>query len=242
MNEIERSCRQLLLYLLVLLAAAWIYGEGFQWLLRWRAERLLSDVRTLAVNRSGWPDAQQVMTKWGHWGKSSANCTAEACTYQINMEQTLLPVLEGTPGKGAMNWLPRMAGHLGLRSAAARATFTVQHGVVTDKGFGEQVTLPVGDWGPSMTYVPYLSVSSQLNSKFHDGRQHPDQLYPNRLVRIYPHGMNASYASDEDPSEQALLMDFRFECITQIRPCREVADMLPEGWRTYRQQQEAHTR
>jgi hypothetical protein len=54
--------------------------------------------------------------------------------------------------------------------------------------------------------------------------------------------MNASYASDEDPSEQALLMDFRFECITQIRPCREVADMLPEGWQTYRQQQEAHTR
>jgi hypothetical protein len=55
--------------------------------------------------------------------------------------------------------------------------------------------------------------------------------------------MNASFAIDEDPREQALLMDFRFTCITQIRPCRDVADILPEGWRTLQEEQHwANTR
>ncbi len=243
MNSILRLCRQLLLFLLILLAAAWVSGEGFQWLLRWRAERLLTDVRSLDISRSGWPDAQKLMTKWGQWSIPTANCTAESCTYQINLVQTLLPFLGGSPDKGAKNWLPKMVGHLGLRSAAARAGFTVQHGVVTEKWFGEQVTLPVQDWDPAEGYVPYLSVSSRDSSKFHEHPRDPDQLYPNRLVRTYPHGMNASFASDEEPAEQALLLAYRFNCITQIQPCRDVADILPEGWRTMQEEQHrANTR
>jgi len=237
MNAIFRSCRQILLFLLVLLAAAWVSGEGYQWLLRWRAERLLADVRSLEVNRSGWPDAQKMMKKWGQWSVPTASCTAESCTYQINVAQTMLPILGGTPHKGAKNWLPKMMGHLGLRSAAARAGFTVQHGVITEKWFGEQVTLPIQDWDLSAGYVPYLSASSRASSKFHDHLRDPDQVFPNRLVRLYPHGLNATFAIDEDPSEQALLMDFPFTCITQIHPCRDVADILPEGWRTLQQEQ-----
>jgi hypothetical protein len=237
MNAMLRSCRQSFLYLLALLAFAWVSGEGFQWLLRWRAERLLSDVRSLTVNRSGWTDAQQMMKKWGQWSVPTASCTAESCTYQINLIQSLLPVLGGTPEKGAINWLPKMVGHLGLRSAAARAGFTVQRGVVTEKWFGEQVTVPVQDWDLSVGFVPYLSVSSHASAKFHDHLRDPDQVFANRLVRIYPHGMNASFAPDEDPSEQSLLLDYRFDCITQIRPCRDVAEILPEGWRTFQEEQ-----
>jgi len=50
--------------------------------------------------------------------------------------------------------------------------------------------------------------------------------------------MNASFASDEEPAEQALLMDYRFNCITEIRPCRNVIDILPEGWRTQQEEQQ----
>lgn len=237
MNEILRLCRQVLIFFLTLLAVAWVSGEGFQWLLRWRAERLLTDVRTLTVNRSGWTDAQQMMKKWGPWSVPTASCTEQSCTYQINVIQSLLPILGGTPGSGSKNWLPIMLGHLGLRSAAARAGFIVQHGVISEKWFGEQVTLPVQDWEPSASYVPYLSVSSHQSVKFHDHPRDPDQVFADRLVRIYPHGMNVNFAVDEDASEQALLLDYRFNCITQIRPCREVADILPEGWRTLQAEQ-----
>jgi hypothetical protein len=178
-----------------------------------------------------------MMMKWGPWSVPTASCTAQSCNYQINLIQSLLPVLGGTPGKNAGNWLPKMLGHLGLRSAAARAGFIVQKGVITEKWFGEQVTLPLQDWDASASYVPYLSVSSHESAKFHDHRRDPDQVFANRLVRTYPHGMNTSFAVDEDTSEKTLLMDFRFNCITRIRPCREVVEILPEAWQTLQAEQ-----
>jgi hypothetical protein len=238
-----RSSRQILLTILILLGAAWASGEAAQWLLRWRAQKLLTDVRSLEVNRSGWPDAQQIMTKWAQWGKSSASCTAEACAYQINLIQVLPPMLVGYPGVGVKNWLPKMVGHLGLRSGAARAGFSVEHGVVTEKWFGEQVTLPVREWGLPAGYVPYLSVSSGGNSRFHERAGEFPHLHPNRLVRTYPNGMNVSFSPEEEAPEQALLMDFRFSCITQLSPCRNAGDILPEGWRMLQEQQhQASTR
>jgi len=226
-----------LLFILGLLAVAWLSGEGYQWLLRWRAERLLSDVCALSVSSSGWTDAQTIMKKWGPWSVPTASCTEQSCNYQINLVQSLLPVLGGTPGTGVKNWLPIVLGHLGLRSAATRAGFIVQKGLITEKWFGEQVTLPVQDWDPTVSYVPYLSVSSHESARFHDHPRNPDQLFADRLVQIYPHGMNASFASDEYSDEKTLLMDFRFNCITQIRPCREVAEILPEAWQTLQQEQ-----
>jgi len=242
MNAMLKLFRNALLIILVLIGAAWVWGEGYQWLLRWRAEQLLSDVRSLEINRSGWSDAQRVMARWSQWGKSSVTCTADACAYQINVIQSLPPTLGGYPDKGVKNWLPKMMGHLGLRGAAARGAFAVQHGVVTEKGFGEQVTLPVGDWDPTLTYVPYLTVSSHTSFKFHERAGEFPHLHPNRMVQTYPHGMNVSFAPDEDPSEQALLMDFRFSCVTQLRPCQSEGEILPEGWRMVQEQHSAATR
>jgi hypothetical protein len=237
MNAILRSSRQVLITILILLCAAWASGEAYQWLLRWRAGKLLADVRSLEVNRSQWPDAQKMMARWGRWSVPKASCTTESCVYQINLIQSLPPILGGYPGKGVKNWLPKIVGHLGLRGAAARAGFTVEHGIVTSKWFGEQVTLPVQDWNNSGDYVPYLSVSSGGFSRFHQRASEFPHLHPNRMVQAYPHGLNVMFDPQEDPSEQALLLDYRFSCFTQLRPCRSEGDMLPEGWRMLQEQQ-----
>jgi hypothetical protein len=237
MNAMLRSSRQVLITILILLAAAWASGEAYQWLLRWRAGKLLADVRSLEVNRSQWPDAQKMMARWGQWSVPKASCTAESCVYQINLIQSLPPVLGGHPGTGVNNWVPKIVGHLGLRGAAARAGFTVEHGVVTSKWFGEQVTLPVQDWNNSGDYVPYLSVSSGAFSRFHQRASEFPHLHPNRMVQAYPHGLNVMFDPQEDPPEQALLMDYRFSCFTQLWPCRSEGDMLPEGWRMLQEQQ-----
>ena len=231
MNAMLRSCRQFLLLILILLGVAWASSEGYLWLLRWRAEKLLTDVRSLQVDRGGWPDAQRLMTRWGHWGTSSATCTPDACAYRISLIQALPETLVGHPGKGAKNWLPKMVGHLGMRSAAARAEFTVEHGVVTATWFGEQVTLPVQDWNSSMDYVPYLSASSGEDSKYRDHFPEWHPLHTDRRVEPYPNGMNVVFSPQEEASEQALLMDFRFSCITRLRPCRDAGEFLPEGER-----------
>ena len=237
MNAMLRSSRQVLITILILLAAAWASGEAYQWLLRWRAGNLLSDVRSLEVNRSQWPDAQKMMARLGQWSVPKASCTAESCVYQINLIQSLPPVLGGHPGTGVNNWVPKIVGHLGLRSSAARAGFTVEHGIVTSKWFGEQVTLPVEDWNISGDYVPYLSVSSGGFSRFHARASEFPHLHPYRMVQAYPHGLNVMFDPQEDPSEQALLLDYRFSCFTQLRPCRSEGDMLPEGWRMLQEQQ-----
>ena len=237
MNAMLRSSRQVLITILILLCAAWASGEAYQWLLRWRAGRLLTGVRSLEVNRSQWPDAQKMMARWGQWSVPKASCTAESCVYQINLIQSLPPILGGHPGTGVNNWLPKIVGHLGLRSSAARAGFTVEHGIVTSKWFGEQVTLPVEDWNISGDYVPYLSVSSGAFSRFHQRASEFPHLHPNRMVQAYPHGLNVMFDPQEDPSEQALLLDYRFSCFTQLRPCRSEGDMLPEGWRMLQEQQ-----
>jgi len=243
MKAVLRWCCQFLFAVLVVLAAVWGSGEASQWILRWRAEKLLSDVRTLEVGRSGWPEVQQTMNKWGRWGAPKDSCSATSCTYSIDLQQTLPSILGGSPGDGAKNWLPRLLNCIGLRSAAARAGFTMQHGVVSEKWFGEQVTLPVRDWSRSVAYVPYLSVSSHSTVRFHDHTRDPDQIFTNRLVRAYPYGLNASFSPDEEASEQAMLMDFQFFCITQLAPCEDVADILPEGWRTLQmEQQQQRTR
>jgi hypothetical protein len=70
------------------------------------------------------------------------------CIYRITLVQVLPPFAVGYPDKGVHNWLPRLADHLGLRSVAVRAGFSVKNGVVTSKWFAEQVSLPVSAWGP----------------------------------------------------------------------------------------------
>lgn len=243
MNAILRRSRQIIVILVVLFAAAWVSGEAGQWLLRWRAGKLLTSIRSLEVGHSSWADAQKVIGTWSKWGASDGHCSEQACSYRINLVQTLPPVLEGYPGSnptGAVkNWLPRAMGHLGLRSAAVRAEIVVNNGIVTEKWFGEQVTLPVRDWSVLANYVPYLSVASHGTSRFHDHPRDPDQTFPNRLVRTYPNGLSVSFSPDEDASERSRLMDFQFTCITRLIPCRDVSEILPEGSRTL--QQEKHS-
>src|SRR5437870_3669974 len=96
--------RRSLLAVLILLGAAWLRAQGAQWLLRLRAEKLLTDIRSLKVNRSSWADAQKLMSKWGEY---RGVCTAQGCKYGIHFEHSLPKSLIGYPDKGVKNWLPR---------------------------------------------------------------------------------------------------------------------------------------
>ena len=227
MHSLLYRCHQLLLALLFILCVAWVAGEAAQWLLRWRAEKLLSGVRTLQVNRSTWSDAQQLMQKWSQWTTPKPGCSADDCTVQISLVQTLPPILVAEPG--AHNWLASLADHIGLRSVAARAGFTVEHGIVTSKWFGEQATLPVRDLGSPNGYTPYLSVSSAETSHFREIVGDSKLAHPNRMAQHLKGYLQITFSPDEDPAEQSALLDFRFSCLTQFRPCETEAEFLPEG-------------
>jgi hypothetical protein len=231
MNTSRNGSRQFFLALLVLLVVAWVSGEATQWILRNRAQHLLADIQAINVDRSRWADVQPTMQRWSKWSSTPRACTADSCDYRISIEQSLPRILVGNPNNGIGNWLPRLVDRTGLRSTAARGGFTVEHGVVTAKWFGEQVTLPVADWEQTTGYIPYLSVLSGESSKFHVTLPGPKPLHPNRMVQPINNYLVVSFTPDEDPSEKAQLMDFRLTCITQLTPCHSEREILPEAWR-----------
>ena len=229
MSHTADRVRQIFLAILLLVCIAWASGEAAQQFLRWRAQHLLGDIRSLSVNRSTWSDAQPFMKKWSRSSVKKTACTAETCTYQVDLLQTLPAFLVGSPNPGAKNWLARAVDHIGLRSAAARAGFTIDHGVVAAKWFGEQVTLPVRDWDSPDGYIPYLSVASTETSQFREHARNQTLLHPNRLAQHVKTYADIAYSPEEEPSEQSALMDFRLNCITQLHPCETEGEILPEA-------------
>jgi hypothetical protein len=228
--------RKLLLTFLILCCCGWLAAETAQHLLRSRAQRLLADIRTLNVNRSTWSDVQPIMSKWSSFSVPKGSCTAQACTCQIDLVETLPIEFVGSTDPAAKNWIPRLMDHIGLRSTAARAGFTIDHGTVTTRWFGEQVTLPVRNWIAPDGYIPYLSVASTETTQFADRAKGHPLLYPNRLaVRVKTY-IDIAFSPAEDPAEQDALMRFNLACITRFRPCESEGEILPEAQRLWQQQ------
>jgi hypothetical protein len=75
--------------LLALIAGLAVFVQIQQHILRWRAERLLADMREMQSHKSAWADAQKIMTRWGAWGSCEGSCTREKCGYTIVLEDTL---------------------------------------------------------------------------------------------------------------------------------------------------------
>jgi hypothetical protein len=236
MSSARSTVRQYLLALLFVLSVAWISGEAAQLLLRWRAQKLLADIASLHAGRSTWSDAQPMMQKWESCSVPKGPCTTESCTYQVDIIQTLPPFMVGDPAPGARNYIPRLMDHVGLRSAAARGGFTVDHGTIVFRWFGVQVTPPVSNWGISDGYIPYISASSAQTSQFRERAGDQRLLHPNRMVQHKDSYVAVTFSSDEDPAVQSALMDFHFSCITRLRPCESEADLLPEGMRMWQEQ------
>ena len=74
---VRRSALTLLALLLAL--AAWVPIQ--QQILRWRAERLLADIRAIQMGKSNWDDAQRLMHRWGAWNEQLDNCLGETLPF-----------------------------------------------------------------------------------------------------------------------------------------------------------------
>jgi hypothetical protein len=80
---------------LALVAGLAIFVQIQQHILRWRAERLLADMRELQSHKSTWADAQKIMTRWGAWGSYEGSCTGKHCEYRVVIVDTLSTLIWG---------------------------------------------------------------------------------------------------------------------------------------------------
>lgn len=236
MREVSRWFRRIMTTLLCFLCVAWVFAEASQWFLRWEAQRLLGDLKSIQVGSTTLAEARHTFAKWRRWGTIQTGChegNESNCYFWVTFPHRWPQILRGSPDEGAHNWLARIIGRMGLRSSAVGAGVIADHGIVTRKSYLEEVDLPVRDWYlRGGAYVPTLSVSSEEFLRFSEHeRDLAPPAHPTRFARRFkgPYGLGVYFTEEEAEPERANLMDFRFSCITQFFPCTNERDILPSG-------------
>jgi hypothetical protein len=234
-SKLRRGVAAISLFLVV----GWLAMMARQWLFRMRAEALLADIKSLSLNRSSWSDAQRLMTRWGRWGGYYGNCNEEDCSYSVRIYHLPLVypafVFEEGPHLGA-----RILELIGLRSAAVSAGFHVVHGVVTNKGYGMDVALPVSRWifpgggfwlkdKIGSTYWPTLDVAFREGAKLSESNPYTIAEHPNHGLIHRRTILEVHFTPEESPEEQAALTDFRFDCFTRWAACLSRGELLPRA-------------
>jgi hypothetical protein len=129
---------------------------------------------------------------------------------------------------------------VGLRSAAVGAHIHVVHGIVTNKGLGYSVALPVSQWITpgggfwlkdriGSTYWPTLDVAFREAAMLGDSIPSTIAIHPNHSLIHRRTILEVHFTPEEALQEQAALMDMHFDCITRWIACSTRGQLLPEA-------------
>lgn len=198
-----------------------------QYALRWRGERLLSDIRSLELRKSTYADARRVMDRWRDESKEGV-CRPSWCDFDISLGDFLLRhvvFLHDHPR--AFDTYRRLGG----RYAWVLSSIRVRDGIVWEKNI--------------QLYVGSTSVPEPDGSRFdftligRAGTNRLDWVSPRHPeYRIgSPGGCSGCregyvlFTPFADPADVRRLMDMNFDCVTRWHPCTEQADILPTAWK-----------
>ncbi|WP_089409499.1 hypothetical protein [Granulicella rosea] len=223
MTQLLHWIRQLLALTMILFFMAWMWAVGAQWVLRWRAQRLLADVRTLEV---GTPPADAVNHFLGRWKVAgNAECKPRSCFYAVVLETTLPSWARyDATRSGLRNLIPHAAVDLGLRSSLVRGGFAIEDGVVARVYFGEGVEGESSVHGQSREI---FAGSQEIAGYAPQGAQTLLPLPDHRRVLSTKMGLLVEFDPALDPSAKRAAMNFRLACITQFKPCLREEEILP---------------
>jgi hypothetical protein len=241
----------------VLLAFAAVQVQ--QWMLRWRAERLMADMHQIRLYQSTWADAQRLMYRWGAWGHYDGSCAAASCRYQIEIGDRTFNLNQ----REDLNWLTiamyrvRGLGLFGGHIAALGTSFTVQNGTIWRETANVVVDVPPDlrhFSEPSSGYS--LIIETRSRQSLHEstgggwvlGNEEQLAEHPYYKARR-PGGCENCFAaivtySTQTPQSQIdQLTDFDFSCFTRFSKCQWLGDLLPIAWdwRLYSYFEPGHT-
>ena len=196
-----------------------------QRILRWRAERLLGDIRALRLGKSSWADAQKIMTRWGAWGHYDGSCTQARCSYKITLRSFECALCVYRPVQILVS--------LATRDAYIEADLEVINGIIWGKDFAVQVdvfgNILKGDNGYGLI-ASARTVWRTASFHGYDFANHPDYV----VVRGNCEGcesVHSKFTPFVDPSIARDLLDFNLDCVTRLFECRDRVDIMPWVWR-----------
>jgi hypothetical protein len=230
---------------LALVAVLAAYVQIQQHILRWRAERLLADIREIQMGKSTWADAQRLMTRWGAWGAWQGDCTERYCDFEISLDDSSgafhhFPLLRGGNWGPELRWprfLDRLYFWAGGRFAVVAASFTVRHGFIQEKSFGVQSGRDPKVDDPKNLYfdAPDSVLSARVlcdTGLLHWGffsASDPEVSLFNADDDRQGHAVFAQFTPFADDSEVRMLMDFNLDCLTRRKECRTTGELLPSA-------------
>jgi len=195
-------------------------------ILRWRAERLLADVRDLELGKSTWADAQRIMMHWGAWGHYDGSCTPQRCSYRIRLQGIECPPCVHDPSEALTLWA--------TRDAFIEGDLEVVDGVVWGKDFVVVLNVSGGPFRDEYGYGLLASARTVWRTaEFNRYRSagHPDYVVGHPGACEGCKSVYSKFTPFADPAEVRGLMDFNLDCLTRLFQCKDQIDIMPSVWR-----------
>ncbi len=219
-----------------------------QYILRWRAERLLADIRQIQMGKSTWADAQRLMYRWGKWGMWEGECSSKKCDYQIAMEDFchafpihIFPQAEiREEARPYCAALYRPYYLLGGRFASIVARVGVKNGIIWTKSYSAAIDTFTRspDSKESISYVLIGDAIGMTSFRF-DYRprlfKHPEYFVGRPSGCESRDDLYAHFSPFADPAIVDQLLDFNLACLTQLLACKYASELMPSVWRLYNQ-------
>jgi hypothetical protein len=227
---------------LALVAGLAVFVQIQQRILRWRAERLLADMRELQSHKSNWADAQKIMTRWGAWGSYESSCTQVECRYHIYLQDSVSSFLR-------KHWeqipFPRMLDYplalIGEKGASASANFRIERGIVAESRYDLRVLVIFGNSRDSTGGYDLIGIESQSANGFGPNFITDRLLHPEYWIGVTGGCLGCiKFMTEFTPlagrEKISQLTDFNFSCITRWFSCTKEADIMPSAWKQYQEE------
>jgi hypothetical protein len=225
-----------------------------QHILRWRAERLLADIRQIQMGKSTWADAQRLMHRWGQWGRYQNECNQQYCSYEISIDDIShayrhFPFLDGGQWESQLRWpiwINRPFVWAGGRFAVVRASFEVRNGAIWAKSFAARTAFsPKAYDRKSDAYAaPDSNVVADgfCTTSLALGR------FPGVVFSIENPEVSLSLTDNDRDGHWVVaaftpfaahgtvdeLLEFNLSCITSMKECRTAAELMPNAVSIYK--------
>ena len=229
------------------------------WLTRWRDARLLADFHTIVPMQSTWADAQRLMTRWGRFGKYEGSCAAAECSYSVTVNDpaTRLLYYIAHRWEGKINPFSDVSllTLMGWRGSEMKVRIVVKDGRVIRDGVSFWVDvrykIPKVDPYDSGLMEYALGFTTQVRNRLRRPRSErgmrwilgtDEQLDDHPDYKVgRPGGCEGceiaemTFTPALDHAEAVRLTSFDLSCLTRLRQCTTIGDLLPAGrdWQLY---------
>jgi len=235
-RKIVRLFRAGALGIFVVLLFAIVLIQIEQHVLRRRAERLLSDVRSLEIHRSTFSDVQNLKGKWKSLANFDDNCSEASCTLEISCTDFYLRHF----GFFVKINVLRSFMLAGGRPGRIGARILLEKGSVSGKSFHAGVIVPADKAVEGRWDAYGVGANAYSISEFSEIGYKPNPAHPGYLV-VKPGGCDGPcrevdliFTPSADPATINRLMQVDLSCLTRwIHPCRTESDIMPSAWAQY---------